>query len=178
MNYFILILLSLLSIQLHAQSFKFEETLEEDSNIAEATTENEVSEVNLISWLVNLDEAKNKAARENKPILMYFTGSDWCPPCIALKNDFFASEKFQKEYVESFVFVMIDYPRRKDILSEQQLKYNRTIIDKYNPTKTFPKVLVLNENGEELGKISGYSSYSSYKDTSHHFKFVAKFIAK
>ena len=37
-------------------------------------------------WLVDFEAAKQQAAKEGKSILMEFTGSDWCPPCIALKK--------------------------------------------------------------------------------------------
>jgi len=38
-----------------------------------------------INWLTDLEEAKKESATSNKPILIYFTGSDWCPPCKMLK---------------------------------------------------------------------------------------------
>ncbi|MED5278251.1 MAG: thioredoxin family protein, partial [Verrucomicrobiota bacterium] len=36
-------------------------------------------------WLVDFEKAKAQAAKEGKSILMEFTGSDWCPPCIQLE---------------------------------------------------------------------------------------------
>ena len=38
-----------------------------------------------INWLTDIEEAKEESAISNKPILIYFTGSDWCPPCKMLK---------------------------------------------------------------------------------------------
>ena len=38
-------------------------------------------------WLVDFEKAKAQAAKEGKPILMEFTGSDWCPPCKALHKN-------------------------------------------------------------------------------------------
>lgn len=154
--------------------FSFEENLEE--NQEEATIEETVHEsrTSSLKWLTNVDEAKKISAATKKPILLYFTGSDWCAPCIALKSDFFGATKFQQEYANDFVFVMIDYPRRKDILTAEQTAYNRGIIEKYNKGKTFPKIIVLDENGYEKGELSGYSSFNSYKDTSYHYAFVQK----
>ena len=130
-----------------------------------------------LEWYTSLEQAEKVSKSSNKPILVYFTGSDWCPPCIALKADFFESDEFLSR-ADSFVLVMIDYPRRVDIISEEQMVYNKGIIAKYNKDKSFPKVLMLNENGSELGKLSGYSSYNTYKDISHHVKFVDRFSAK
>ncbi len=128
-----------------------------------------------LHWIYNLDEAKEVSKKENKPILIYFTGSDWCPPCKGLKTDFFDTEAFA-ERAHSMVLVMIDYPRRMDIITEEQKTYNKTIIDKYNKDGSFPKLVMTNSKGKSLGALSGYSSYNTYKDTSHHFDFVDKHL--
>jgi thioredoxin-related protein len=130
-----------------------------------------------LKWLTNLDEAEEIASNNNQPILLYFTGSDWCTPCKALKTDFFETEAFA-ERAKEIVLVMIDYPRRIDIITETQKAYNKTVIEKYNTDKSFPKIIMLNGKGKEIGQLSGYSSFNTYKDTSHHFAFVDEFIAK
>ena len=33
------------------------------------------------TWLTDMGAAKLKVAAENKPMLVLFTGSDWCPAC-------------------------------------------------------------------------------------------------
>jgi thiol-disulfide isomerase/thioredoxin len=126
-----------------------------------------------LTWHTSLEDAKNLSKKSHKPILLYFTGSDWCPPCIALKKDFFESAEFETRS-KDFVLLLIDYPRRMDILSEEQMAYNKEIVAKYNKDKSFPKLLILNDQGNELGRLSGYSSYSTDKDTSYHFAFVDK----
>jgi len=130
-----------------------------------------------LNWLTNLDEAKEISKKNHSPILLYFTGSDWCTPCKALKTDFFETEEFALRAMD-LVLVKIDYPRRVDIISETQKAYNKTVIEKYNTSKSFPKLIMLNRKGMEIGELSGYSSFNTYKDTSHHFAFVDEFIAK
>ncbi len=125
-----------------------------------------------LSWLTNLEEAKEIAKKEKKPILVYFTGSDWCAPCKSLKVDFFDSPKF-KEQSTGLVLVMIDYPRRIDIISEEQMEYNKNIIEKYNTDKSFPKLVGLNHRGKEIAEISGYSPM---RDTTYHFKFLEEVL--
>ena len=134
-------------------------------------------ETHSLNWLTNLENAENIAQQTNKPILMYITGSDWCAPCKGLKKDFFESSEFA-ERADKFVLLMIDRPRRIDILTAEQFEYNKTIIAKYNREGAFPKVLMLNAYGSELGKLSGYSSYNTYRDTSHHYTFVDKYSAR
>jgi len=121
-----------------------------------------------LQWLTNLEEAKKISKKTDKPILLYFTGSDWCPPCKLLKQDFFDSEEFVK-LADDLVLVMIDYPRRLDILTEAQFAYNKEIVAKYNKERSFPKLLILNDRGKQKDVISGYSSL---RDTSNHFAFL------
>ena len=48
-----------------------------------------------LNWLTDFDSAKKESSSTKKPILMYFTGSDWCGPCKMLKKDFFNTEAFE-----------------------------------------------------------------------------------
>lgn len=121
-----------------------------------------------ISWLTNFEEAKKEAKKTKKPILVYFTGSDWCSPCIQLKEDFFDSQKF-KSQANDLVLVLIDYPRRVDIISETQMEYNKKLMNQINPQKTFPLVIGFNYKGNEIDKISGYSSL---RDPNYHFTLL------
>ena len=86
-----------------------------------------------LSWLTNLDEAQTISQTDNKPILIYFTGSDWCAPCMRLKEDFFENPKFTQQ-ANNLVLVKIDYPRRVDIISEEQLEDVKTTSIRVNPS--------------------------------------------
>ena len=125
-----------------------------------------------LKWLTSIEKAKKVSKKTNKPILVYFTGSDWCAPCIKLKEDFFNSQEFLEKQ-DKMVLVMIDKPRRIDIISKKQMKYNDGVIAQYNSNKTFPKLIFLNFRGKVLDEFSGYSYYG---DTSNHFAFINKHI--
>lgn len=121
-----------------------------------------------LHWETDFNTAKQIAQQENKPILMYFTGSDWCSPCKQLKADFFSSEKF-KERANSIVLLMVDLPFRQDIITDEQRKKNKILIKKYNSDESFPYLVGLNSSGKILNDIS---AYSSLRDTSLHFNFL------
>ena len=121
-----------------------------------------------LPWHTNLEEAMELAKEEDKLVLMYFTGSDWCRPCKHLKADFFESADFA-ESAKEMVLVIIDIPRRQDLLSPEQLAYNMKVLSRYNEEKTFPKILALNHKGKVKGVITGYGSL---RDTSPYFKFL------
>ena len=54
-------------------------------------------------WLVSFEKAKQQAAKEGKPILMEFTGSDWCPPCKALHKNVLVKDAYKNEMPKHFV---------------------------------------------------------------------------
>ncbi|WP_103068023.1 thioredoxin family protein [Aquimarina sediminis] len=124
-----------------------------------------------LSWLQDFEKARLKAKNNKKPILMYFSGSDWCSPCKMLKEDFFDNEKFKK-YEKDFTLVLVDIPRSSDILTDEQRVQNYELLDQYNEGKSFPLVVILSSKGKVLDKISGYSSL---RDPSFHFQLLDKF---
>src|ERR671912_83719 len=38
------------------------------------------------TWFTNLEKAKSEASQSNKAILLNFSGSDWCAPCIRFET--------------------------------------------------------------------------------------------
>ena len=121
-----------------------------------------------LHWETDLNTAKQIAKQENKPMLMYFTGSDWCSPCKQLKVDFFNSEEFI-ERSNDLVLLMIDLPFRQDIITEEQRKKNKVVNKKYNLVDSYPYMVGLNSNGK---KVNDISNYSYLRDTTLHFDFL------
>jgi thiol-disulfide isomerase/thioredoxin len=62
------------------------------------------------NWLTNFEEAKKVALKEGKPLLLNFTGRNWCPACEALRKDIFSTEEFTKEAASKYVLVELDFP--------------------------------------------------------------------
>lgn len=127
-----------------------------------------------LAWLIDFEEAKQVSEEQCKPILMYFTGSDWCAPCKKLKADFFNSEKFTQKSQE-FVLLMVDLPRRRDLITPEQKRKNMLLAQDYNKRGSFPTLVGLNGEGEVLDDIMGYGRSSGTKD---HFAFLEKVLKK
>lgn len=106
-------------------------------------------------YLTSLDEAKEKAAETGKPILIKFTGSDWCPPCKALNKAVFSKKSFKKAAEKEFVVVVLDFPRKKK-LPEGELEANRAVAKEYK-IKGYPTVMILTAEGEVVKSQSGYN---------------------
>lgn len=122
-------------------------------------------------WLTNYDIAIKTAEKQDKNVMVYFTGSDWCPPCKMLKTDLFESAEFLA-LSEKYVLLYIDIPMNKDILTSDQLKHNKEISSKLNKKGAVPLLKILDNKGKELGKYSGYSMNG---ETSYHLDLIKKY---
>lgn len=111
-------------------------------------------------WKTNFDEAKTVASKESKNIILVFSGSDWCAPCIKLDRNIWQSEEFKKASAENWVLLKADFPKKKaNLLPEEQRKANNELAEKYNTEGSYPKVVILNADGKILG-ILGYKNVS------------------
>jgi len=61
------------------------------------------------AWFTNYDAALAKAETEDKNVLVFFTGSDWCAPCKMLKKDLFETSTFQ-DISNDYVMLYVDIP--------------------------------------------------------------------
>src|ERR1700761_808109 len=102
-------------------------------------------------WMADFDKAKEEAKRTGKPILLNFSGSDWCIPCIKTKKEIFEKEVFTKFADANLVLVNADFPRlKKNSLSKEQTKQNEALAERYNKAGIFPYTLLLDANGKVL----------------------------
>lgn len=115
------------------------------------------------NWEHDLKTAKARASQEGKNILLVFSGSDWCIPCMKLEREIWESEEFKKDSEKHFVLLRADFPKRKaNKLSEEQQEKNKHLAENYNKKGLFPMVAVLDKNGKMLG-TTGYKNISPNK---------------
>lgn len=65
-----------------------------------------------IYWETNLDKAADMAIKQKKPLLLFFTGSDWCGWCIRLQKEVLKTPEFAEWAQKNVVLVELDFPRR------------------------------------------------------------------
>ena len=110
-----------------------------------------------ITWSGDFNAAQKQAVQERKLIIINFSGSDWCGPCIRLRKEILESSTFESYAAEHLVLVRADFPRqKKNQLSKEQVKLNEELADKYNPDGKFPYTLVVDENGKVLKAWDGF----------------------
>jgi len=119
-------------------------------------------------WQEDYDKAVQLSKKNNKPILVFYTGSDWCGPCIMLEEDFFESERFLTAVQDKYVLYEANFPRNSDLISGKQKNDNLKIQRKYK-LSSFPTVLILNKKGKVIGERSGYNLM---RDTSYYFNLI------
>jgi len=114
-----------------------------------------------VAWLGNFGEAQQAAAASHKKILVNFSGSDWCGPCIRLRKEILESATFEAYAADSLILVRADFPRnKKNQLPPEQVKQNEALAAKYNPEGNFPYTLLIDENGKVLRSWDGYPNES------------------
>ncbi len=106
-------------------------------------------------WLLDINSAMYQANSEDKLVLLYFSGSDWCKPCIQLKTYVLETDEFKNFADGRFVLVQADFPRlKKNRLSPEQVAHNEILAEKYNPKGEFPLIVVMDKNGRAMFKTT------------------------
>ncbi len=102
----------------------------------------------------SLEEILKTAEADKKPVVLEFTGSDWCPPCKMMEKQVFSTKEFQDFSASDIVFVKLDFPRSKEQAAEVKAR-NEELVKKFN-IEGFPTLVVLDSQGKELARQVGF----------------------
>ncbi len=105
-------------------------------------------------WKTNYERALELAQKENKKVVLFFTGSDWCGWCKKLHEDVLSRSEFEKYADQKLILVELDYPRGR-MQSDDIKKQNQALKAKYG-INGYPNLVVLDSTGKEIGRIDGY----------------------
>ena len=108
-------------------------------------------------WGSDFDKAKADAIQNHKYIVINFSGSDWCGPCIKLKRDILDSPEFLNYATINLALVRADFPRlKKNQLDKKQTGMNEALAEKYNQEGKFPLTVLVGADGKVLKEWDGY----------------------
>lgn len=108
---------------------------------------------------LSFEQSLEKAKTENKNVLLFFSGSDWCAPCVKFKKHFVETDQFKTFSSENLIVFNADFPRlKKNKLADNITQENEKLADKYNNSGLFPMILLLNNKGEIVKKWEHYPS--------------------
>jgi protein disulfide-isomerase len=105
-------------------------------------------------WQTDYKAALEQAAKDNKPVLLDFTGSDWCGWCIKLTKETFAQPDFKKFAEKNLILVELDFPNSKPQSADVK-KQNAELQKKYG-VEGFPTLVLLDSKGKEIARNAGY----------------------
>lgn len=105
-------------------------------------------------WLINYEEAEQKARADHKLLLLDFTGSDWCGWCMKIDKEIFSKPAFKEYAAKNLVLLEIDFPMKRQIPDAIKSQNNK-LAEKYN-IQGFPTIIVLNGEGKKVGEL-GYA---------------------
>lgn len=105
-------------------------------------------------WSDDYDAALATASKENKMVLLDFTGSDWCGWCIKLDKETFSKPAFKKFAKENLVLVEVDFPQGKKLKKATQEQNNK--LQQQYGVQGFPTLVLLDSAGKEIARNVGY----------------------
>lgn len=122
-----------------------------------------------LNWLTDYNKAKEVAKEKGLPILVDFTGSDWCIWCIRLDENILSKKDFVEYANKNLVLLKVDFPRKTE-QSKEVKKANNDLAAKYG-VRGFPTVVILDKNGKEVGR-TGYQNMTPAEYVKHIKEFV------
>jgi protein disulfide-isomerase len=107
-------------------------------------------------WQTDYARALEMAKSQKKRVLLDFTGSDWCGPCIELRKRVFSRPDFYAYAEKNLILVEVDYPQRKKQSAELK-QQNEKLSRQYGiEDKGFPTIVLLDPEGRKVREFTGY----------------------
>ncbi len=104
-------------------------------------------------WTMDLDAAKEVAKEKDLPLLLNFTGSDWCGWCKLMDKNVFADKEWAGFAHDKLLLVTIDFPQDKSIVPEPFVARNKKLEAEHG-VEGYPTYVLLDSDGKtELARL-------------------------
>jgi protein disulfide-isomerase len=123
-------------------------------------------------WLTDYEAAKKQAKEENKPILINFTGTDWCGWCIKIEKEIFSKDEFKAYAKENLILMEVDFPEKKKQTDE--VKAQNKVLDKEFKIEGYPTIFLIDSEGKKLSEDIGYREGGAQAYVDHLKELLAK----
>jgi len=111
-------------------------------------------------WNNNLKNSIEISNKTKKPLLLFFTGSDWCGWCIRLQTEVFKTPEFKKWANENVVLVELDFPRRTALSPELTTQNNE--LQQFFAVQGYPTVWFVNAS-----RVDGKTNFDKLGSTGY-----------
>ncbi len=126
-----------------------------------------------INWLTNYEDAVNQSKASSKPIVLFFTGSDWCGWCNKLDEEALDTADFAQAAGDKFIFVKLDFPLNTS-LPPQQTAQNKQLQKKFD-IRSFPTIVILDSQQQQQIGTTGYRPGGGKQYAQHLLKMVSDY---
>ena len=109
-----------------------------------------------LAWHTDVNKAINLSVQQEKPLFLFFTGSDWCGWCKKLVAEVFEKKEFKTWAEKNIILVEIDFPKRTPI-SDQLSKQNTELVRAFGP-------VYQSSYGRRMGYPTGFFVNPTVKD--------------
>ncbi|MEO7597763.1 MAG: thioredoxin family protein [Opitutus sp.] len=105
------------------------------------------------TWTTDYQAALAQAKTQNRHVMLFFTGSDWCGWCKKLNKEILTTTEFSKFAAEKLILVELDFPRSK--AQPAAVKAQNAKLQEKFKIEGYPTVIVLDSAGKKVGEL-GY----------------------
>lgn len=124
-----------------------------------------------VKWYTNYDEAVKQAKSTSQPLLMFFTGSDWCGWCNKIDEEAFDTKDFADTSGNKFVFLKLDFPLYA--AQDPQLKAQNKQLQQKFDVRSFPTVILYDvQKNQQIGttgyRAGGGRQYGNFLNQMHN----------
>ncbi len=125
-----------------------------------------------IGWTTDYNQALKESKERSTPIVLFFTGSDWCGWCTKLEREVLDTPEFANTAADKLIFVKLDFPMNRS-LNSTIAERNERLKKKFS-IRSFPTILIIDSNQQPIG-MTGYRSGGGQKYAQHLIKMVKEF---
>lgn len=111
-----------------------------------------IAQAQELNWHTDMNKATEASLKEKKPLLLFFTGSDWCGWCIKLQRDVLKKDEFFIWATQNVILVELDYPKYTQ--QEETLRLQNQKIAREFSAYSYPTVLFVNPVLSENNKVN------------------------
>lgn len=125
-----------------------------------------------LTWKSTYQEAREESKSTSKPIVLFFTGSDWCGWCHKLEKEVLNTPEFAELVGKDFIFVTVDFPLYKP--SDPKIAEVNKQLQKKFDVKGFPTLVLVDKDEGRIG-VTGYRPGGAKAYAEHLMKMVSDY---
>jgi len=145
----------LMTIALSAIFFMAAYSVQPEQIYAQVEAQTITNTADSIGWVQSLDDAVALSASSGKPIMLVFSGSDWCSYCQLLEQEVLQTPEFETWSSDNVIKVMVDFPKFLSQPAEVALQNQNLKQHFAGNLKGYPTVLMVDADGSVIGR-TGY----------------------